>query len=123
MLRLALGVLVILAATRLPLAPRYLYYFDSVNFALAIDEFNPSKHQPQPPGYPLFVALLKVVRPLVPSVELTFLVAGVLVGAAAAVLLYRFTADMFNTRAALIAVTLFVFNPPCWFGGITNQVR
>jgi hypothetical protein len=123
MYRLALGVLLVLAVTRLPLAPKYLYYFDSVNFALAIDEFDPSKHQPQPPGYPLFVALLRLVHLAVPKVELTFPVAGVLVAAGAAVLLYRLTTSMFNERAALFAVALFIFNPPCWFGGITNQVR
>ena len=37
----------------LPLLPYYLFDFDSANFALALDNFNPARHQPQPPGYPL----------------------------------------------------------------------
>jgi len=34
-------VLLLVTATRWPVAPKYLYYFDSVNFALALDEFSP----------------------------------------------------------------------------------
>lgn len=33
---------------------------DSQNFALALRDFNPSLHQPHPPGYPIFVALGKL---------------------------------------------------------------
>jgi hypothetical protein len=31
---------VFIVATRRPLAPRYLYYFDSANFALSLEHFN-----------------------------------------------------------------------------------
>lgn len=33
---------------------------DSVNFALAIDRFDPVEHRPHPPGYPVFVALARL---------------------------------------------------------------
>lgn len=46
------GLAALLALTRLPLAPKYLFYFDSVNMALSLTDFDPRKHQPQPPGYP-----------------------------------------------------------------------
>src|SRR6266853_4976227 len=37
--------------TRWPLTPKqYLYHIDNVNFALALDDFHPPLHQPQPPG-------------------------------------------------------------------------
>ena len=120
---LAIAVLAILALTRIPIAPKYLYYFDSVNFALALDEFNPGKHQPQPPGYPMFVALMRLVHFAVPSAENVLVISGLLAATAATVLLWRLTADMFGRRAAILAVALFVFNPALWLGGITNQVR
>ena len=120
---LALAVFAILALTRIPLAPKYLYYFDSVNFALALDEFNPGKHQPQPPGYPMFVALMRLVHFAVPSAESVLVISGLLAATAATVFLWSLTADMFGRRAAILAVVLFVFNPALWLGGITNQVR
>src|SRR5437016_1717044 len=51
LVRLLLAVL-----TGLPLVPPYLYSFDTVNLALALKDFNPTRNQPQPPGYPFFVA-------------------------------------------------------------------
>lgn len=120
---LAVVVFAALAVTRIPLAPKYLYYFDSVNFALALDDFNPSKHQPQPPGYPMFVALMRLVHFAVPRAEDVLVVSGLLAATAATVLLWRLTVEMFGSRAAVITVALFVCNPALWLGGITNQVR
>jgi 4-amino-4-deoxy-L-arabinose transferase-like glycosyltransferase len=104
-------------------APKYLYYFDSVNFALAIDEFNPAKHQPQPPGYPLFVGLLRLLHLVLPRAEHVLIAAGILVAAAAAMLLWRLTKEMYGDCAALLALAGFLLTPPCWLGGVTNQVR
>ncbi|MGH2459413.1 MAG: hypothetical protein ACRDIY_11160 [Chloroflexota bacterium] len=41
-----------------------LYHEDSVGFAFAIHSFNLAAHQPQSPGYPLYVATLRVVERL-----------------------------------------------------------
>ncbi|MEP6960970.1 MAG: hypothetical protein ABI995_02770, partial [Acidobacteriota bacterium] len=38
-------------ATRYATRSRVLYDLDSVNYALALDVFDPAVHQPQPPGY------------------------------------------------------------------------
>src|SRR5579885_584151 len=53
---------VFIAVTRWLAAPKYLYYFDSANFALSLEHFDPALHQPQPPGYPLFVGLIRVIH-------------------------------------------------------------
>ena len=52
----------VVAATRLPLAPPYLFSFDNVNLALALERFDPRLHQPQPPGYPLFVGQARLLN-------------------------------------------------------------
>src|SRR5579871_1417082 len=49
-----LGRALISLVTALPLVPPYLYSFDTVNMALALKEFDPTRNQPQPPGYPFF---------------------------------------------------------------------
>jgi hypothetical protein len=107
--------LIVIAATRWPLAPDHLFFFDSVNFALALDEFNPAIHQPQPPGYPMFVALTRLLHVGIARPEAVFLTAGILGAAAAAYFLWRL--------AGVSATVLFVFHPVLIFGGLTNQVR
>jgi hypothetical protein len=40
--------------------PRTLEDLDSINFALGVRAFDVARHQPHPPGYPIFIALAKV---------------------------------------------------------------
>ncbi|MCL4796963.1 MAG: glycosyltransferase family 39 protein [Bryobacteraceae bacterium] len=109
--------------TRAPLAPESLFYFDSVNYALALDDFNPARHQPQPPGSPFYVLLARLLRPVFLTPERTFLWTGVLASALAAWLLLRLAARLFNERAGYAAAALLLFHPVLWFAGLTNQAR
>ena len=61
--RLAALALVFLVA-HLPFLPSTLEDIDSINFALGVREFDVARHQPHPPGYPIFIALGKVSTPL-----------------------------------------------------------
>ena len=47
--------------------PPTLEDLDSMNFALGVRDFDPSKHQPHPPGYPIFIALGKLSHAVWPS--------------------------------------------------------
>src|SRR5438552_15620356 len=60
---LTLGLLTSLS--RIPFRSQYLFSWDSANFALALDQYNVAFHQPQPPGYPLYVATAWLARLLV----------------------------------------------------------
>jgi hypothetical protein len=51
--------LVFLAA-HLPFLPPALEDIDSINFALGVAQFDVARHQPHPPGYPIYIALGKV---------------------------------------------------------------
>jgi len=112
-----------IVGTRLPLAPRHLYYFDSANFALALEKFDPALHQPQPPGYPLFVALTRLIHFFVPRPEQVFLIAGLMAAFAATALILVLAKEMFGRTAGILAATLLASNPAFWFGGITNEIR
>jgi hypothetical protein len=105
-IRLALATLALaFALAHLPYVVSSLEDIDSVNFALAIREFDVAKHRPHPPGYPVYVALAKIGAPVVrtfapgapPSVvEARTLSALSLSGALAAiVLLYRVMTSAF----------------------------
>jgi hypothetical protein len=114
---------VFIAVTRWLAAPKYLYYFDSANFALSLEHFDPALHQPQPPGYPLFVGLIRVIHLIVQSPERVLLIAGVLGSCVATLLLYWMTAGLFGRAPGILSAALLASNPVFWFGGVTNQIR
>ncbi|MBN1276884.1 MAG: glycosyl transferase, partial [Deltaproteobacteria bacterium] len=47
--------------TRLPFTSRLLYHWDSVQFALGLEDYDITVHQPHPPGYFLYVMLGRLV--------------------------------------------------------------
>jgi hypothetical protein len=50
--------------TRVPFAARRLWDHDSVQFALGVEKYDLAAHHPHPPGYPLYVAVLKLLAML-----------------------------------------------------------
>ena len=56
-------VLLVLAG-HLPWLPASLEDLDSFNFALGLDDFDPRKHRPHPPGYPAIIGLGHLAMPL-----------------------------------------------------------
>jgi len=114
---------IFIVATRWPLAPRYLYYFDSANFALSLEHFNPALHQPQPPGYPLYVLFIRAIHLFVGTAEKVLLISGLLAAFAAVVLILALARDLFGHAAGVLAATLLASDPTFWFGGITNEIR
>ena len=48
---------IVFVAAHLPFLPPALEDLDSINFALGVREFDVARHQPHPPGYPVYVAL------------------------------------------------------------------
>ncbi len=55
-----LVLLSVFLAAHLALLPKTLEDFDSINFALGVRQFDVARHQPHPPGYPVYIALAKV---------------------------------------------------------------
>lgn len=113
----------LLAGTRLPLATEYLGHFDAINFAFAIERFQPLLHQPQPPGYPLSVLLLKGLARLTGNPESALILSGVPVGAVALWFAWLLARRLFGDSAALYATALLLFHPVCWLAGVRNPVR
>ena len=55
------------AATRLLAVARTLWEWDEALFCLGMRAYDVSNHQPHPPGFPVYIALAKLVRLVVPS--------------------------------------------------------
>src|ERR1700722_1663574 len=54
-----------------------LYDLDSVNFALAMERFDPRVHQPHPPGYFLYVCLGRLLNSLVHDANLALVLLSI----------------------------------------------
>jgi len=104
--------------TRVPLVSRYLFSWDSANFALALDQYNVAAHQPHPPGYPLYVAVAWLLRPLFVDANATYVDLSIAATACSAVLLLGLSWRLMGQRAALVAVLLFVTSPNAWGHGL-----
>jgi hypothetical protein len=96
---------------------------DTVNLAYALESFNPKLHQPQPPGYPLFVAIARLIYWFVSSPEVTFWIISILVTIASAAILYRLADRMISRWAAMAVVILFLLNPVLWFSRLRSPLR
>src|SRR5262249_29180883 len=90
---------------------------------LAVERFNPMWHQPQPPGYPLFVALLKVLSVVAPTIETAFFIAALVMSAAALALVWRLCEMVGGPGRGIIAALLLVFTRAFWLAALTNPVR
>ncbi|HEV3076332.1 MAG TPA: hypothetical protein VHB47_18055 [Thermoanaerobaculia bacterium] len=62
--RVALVAAAAAVVTRVPFAARRLWDHDSVQFALGVEKYDLAAHHPHPPGYPLSIAVLKLLAML-----------------------------------------------------------
>ena len=105
--------------------PPTLEDLDSMNFALGVRDFDPSKHQPHPPGYPLFIALGKLSHAVWPSESGSLSFWGALFGALSVFSLMalfrsieamdRTAIDAERDRRAALATLVVVASPLFWF--------
>lgn len=105
------------AISRFAFRSRDLYDIDSVNFALAIGRFDPSVHQPHPPGYFLYVCLGRLLNYAVHDANLALVLLSIVASAGAIIVIYLMAKDWFGPLAARFASLLFLFSPLCWFHG------
>jgi hypothetical protein len=104
-------------ATRVPFRSHSLYDIDSVNFALGMRRFDPTVHQPHPPGYFLYVCAGRLVNAFMHDANAALVAIGVAASCGAVVLIYALAQAWFGGRAGLFAGMMFVFSPLAWFHG------
>lgn len=103
--------------SRLPFTSKYLYHMDSGHFALALNEYDLTLHQPQPPGYFLYVMLGKFLNHFITDPNAAFIFPSILFSALAVVTIYYLAKDMFDKRIGTFAALFAVSSPTCWFHG------
>jgi Protein O-mannosyl-transferase TMEM260-like len=93
---------------------RWLDDWDSVNFALALDDFDLPKHQPHPPGYPVYVAAGKLVHLVVAGHAGALTLVSSLSGAAAAAMFFLLLRRFVDWAVAMVATIAMALSPLFW---------
>src|SRR5882672_3851129 len=93
----------VVAISRFLFRSHYLYDIDSVNYALALDRFDPTVHQPHPPGYFLYVQVGRLARLIFEDPNTALVALSIVASCAAAAMIYVLAANWFGSRAALFA--------------------
>jgi hypothetical protein len=104
--------------TRAPFVPPTLEDYDSVNFALALERFDPLAHQPHPPGFPVYVALAVLANAVVPEPSRALGLLSALSQALAVFPAFAvFSSLAPHRRQAWLATLLLFASPVVWFNG------
>jgi dolichyl-phosphate-mannose-protein mannosyltransferase len=111
----ALAVITILS--RWPYRARFLYNWDAVQFALALQEYDVAKHQPHPPGYVLYVALGWVLNAFVHDPTATYVFLAVVFSGLTTFVVYFVGLAVYGRRTARVAASLLAVSPLFWFYG------
>lgn len=95
-----------------------LYHWDSVQFALALDDFDIRLNQPQPPGYLLYVLMGRAVRALTGlEANPSMILLSLIFTAVSAVFLYRLAERLYGYGRACLVTVFWLVSPLVWFYG------
>lgn len=93
---------------------RWLEGWDSVNFALGVQNFDPLHHQPHFPGYPVYIAAAQLFHALGADPVTALALTSAIGGGLAVVPLALLAREVFGFRVALLSGLLFAVNPLLW---------
>ena len=103
--------------TRLPFQSKLLYHYDSVQFALALEKYDPYLHQPHPPGYFLYVMTGKALYFFLQNANSSFILISLIASGLAVVAIYYLGEAVFDARTGRWAALLAMTSPLLWFYG------
>ena len=107
--------------TRLPFTSKILFSGDSVQFALGIQRYDITVHQPHPPGYFLYVMLGKLLNLFTHDANTSFVTLSVLASGLTVVAIYKLANQMHDRKTALWSSILVISSPLFWFYGEVAQ--
>jgi len=114
------GLTVAVAATRIMALSRSLWDWDESLFCMALHHFDVGAHHPHPPGFPLYIALGKLMRLCIPDDFRALRTVQFLASMFLFPSFYAMARAMrFPFTLAVSAGLLFVFLPNVWFYGGT----
>jgi Dolichyl-phosphate-mannose-protein mannosyltransferase len=114
---LPLCLFLITLLTRIPFTSKLLYHMDSVQFALALNDYNVTVHQPHPPGYFLYIMLGRLVYFFAGDANTTYVSISIFFSGLTVAMVYLLGRELFGPKTGLIAAVLAMTSPNLWFHG------
>lgn len=112
--KILLLILLVSFILRIIFLSSWLEDWDSVQFALGLHDFSIVKHQPHPPGYPLYMLLGRVFNLFLQNDTLALTSLSAILGAATAIPFFLLAREIMGKRIALFSTALFLVVPVHW---------
>lgn len=112
----------LLFVTRLPLLAAYLYEWDSVQFALGLEQYDIPLHHPHPPGYPLYMLSARVVNHFIHDANASLSILSVLFSSITLLAIYALGREMAGRGVALVAGIVLFCAPVFWLYGEVSTI-
>jgi MFS family permease len=103
--------------SRLPFTSKYLYHMDSGHYALALEKYNITVHQPHPPGYFLYVMMGRLLNLFIKDANVIFIVISIVFSGLTVAAVYYLGKEIFNKKTGIFAALIAMTSPNLWFHG------
>ncbi len=90
---------------------------DSVQFALAMERYDITVHQPHPPGYFLYVMLGRLLNHLIRDANTTLVSMSVAFSALTVVAVFYLGKELFDVKTGVLSAVIAITSPNFWFHG------
>jgi hypothetical protein len=90
---------------------------DSVQFALAIEKYDITVHQPHPPGYFLYVMLGRFLNFFIEDANSVFITISIIFSGFTVIAIYYLGKELYNNKTGLLAAAVAITSPSLWFHG------
>ena len=111
-------VALVCAVTRLFAVARSVWEWDEALFTMAMRDYDVTLHHPHPPGFPVFIAMARLLRFVVPDDFRALQVVNVIAAMLVFVAMFLFARELrLRFSTCVSAGALFAFFPNVWFFG------
>jgi hypothetical protein len=104
-------------ATRFPFRSHRVFNWDAVNFVLAMHDYDVRLHHPHPPGYPVFIALGRVLQLAIPDPNNALVAAAMLLSAGAVAAIYWLGRTLWDRPTGFVAALFLLCSVTFWTNG------
>jgi 4-amino-4-deoxy-L-arabinose transferase-like glycosyltransferase len=91
---------------------------DSIHFALGLEDFNVTKYQPHPPGFPVYMSIGIAVNSFLQNGLLSLTLMSALFGAGSFLVFYTIVREMFDMNVAILSSVIMAVTPLFWLNSI-----
>lgn len=114
---------VLVVITRVPVRSHYFFSWDSVNFALTLDHWDLSLHQPHPPGYLGYVMLARVFAWVARDLNVALVSVSMAATAVAGAVLWRLAKDIgVSSVHCWVGLLVVLSSPLAWLYSSVAEV-